>query len=506
MSSRFVRLNHRQWENTVRDLLRLDAPLGLSSTFVAEPLRGNFDTNGGILTVSQDLSRDYQNAAEKIAEKVAREPALLARLAPDDGSEGRAQRFIESFGKRAFRRPLSADEISGAEALFAKGAELIDSGDAFADGVELVVSYFLQSPNFVYRTELSDSASGNKVWLNSYEVASRLSYALTSSMPDDDLFGAADRNELINSKTLREQATRLVGSSAAHDTVSTFHNQLLKMAQYDAISKNADNYPEFQGASGDLKQETLRFVDDVVFAQNRGFEELMSAPYTFANARVAGMYGLDAAALGLGDDFRRVELDPSQRAGLLTQIGFLASFGENSLPNSILRGVFVARRVLCVDLPRPDKVPMLPPIEPGGTNRTRIVNITKDQPCASCHANLINPLGFGLEKLSGVGVYREAEDSGQPIDATGTYKFDGEDVSYDGAVEMAQAIAVSQDAHDCYARHWVEYLYGRDVDMTLDADTSLVEQAGALSRHDASLQKLLVELVSTESFVTRMPN
>jgi hypothetical protein len=503
-SSRFVRLNHRQWENTVRDLLRLPEALGLSSAFVAEPLRGNFDTNGGILTVSQDLSRDYQNAAEKIAEMVARDPAMLGRLAPDDGSDERAQHFIASFGQRAFRRPLTADELTRVHGLFAKGPELIDSGDDFADGIEMVVSYFLQSPNFVYRAELSDAASGSgEVWLNSYEVASRLSYALTGSMPDDDLFAAAGRDELINSRSVREQATRLVASSAAHETVSQFHSQLLAMGHYDAISKNPEKYPAFQGAARDLKAETLGFVDHVVFEQNLGLEELMSAPYTYANARIAGMYGLDAAALGLGDEFVRVELDPSQRAGLLTQIGFLSAFGEGSLPNSILRGVFVARRVLCVELPQPDKVPMLPPIEPGGTNRTRITNLTETQPCASCHANLINPLGFGLEKLSGVGIYREAEDSGQPIDATGDYAFDGKKTNYDGAVEMVQRVAASQQAHDCYARHWVEYLYGRDVNMATPADSSLVQQAGALSRHDASLQKLLVELVSTEAFVTR---
>jgi hypothetical protein len=502
-SSRFVRLNHRQWENTVRDLLRLAEPLGLSSTFVAEPLRGNFDTNGGVLTVSQDQSRDYQSAAEKIAEKVARDPALLAMLAPDDGSGQRAEQFIESFGQRAFRRPLSEDEIAGAMGLFDKGTELIDSGDAFADGVELVVSYFMQSPNFIYRSELSEAISGNKIWLSSYEVASRLSYALTGSMPDDELFASASANELINSKSVREQASRLIASQSAHGTVSDFHGQLLAMGQYDTISKDGEEHPEFEDAAADLKKETLSFVEDVVFAQDLGFEEMMSAPYTFANARVADMYGLDVAALGLGDEFVRVELDPSQRAGLLTQIGFLSAFGEETVPNSILRGVFVARRVLCVDLPTPDEVPMLPPIEPGGTNRERIVNITENQPCASCHANLINPLGFGLEKLSGIGEYREFEENGQPIDATGTYAFDGKDVSYDGAVEMAQATATSQQAHDCYARRWVEYLYGRDLNLGSRADSSLVQQAGEVSRHDPSLQKLLVELVSTEAFVTR---
>jgi hypothetical protein len=242
----------------------------------------------------------------------------------------------------------------------------------------------------------------------------------------------------------------------------------------------------------------------VVFEQERGLPELLTAPYTFANARIAEIYGIDLPRAG-ADEFVRVDLDPAERAGLLTQVGFLASNGEGTTPNIIMRGVHVARKILCMDLPAPPaNVPPLPPLAVTSTNRQRVEELTKNAPCNGCHTTIINPLGYALEKLDGVGRYR-TEENGQAIDASSSYLLDGEMVSFDGAVELSARIAASQQAHDCYSRHWVEYLYGREVDMGTDADRSLVEQAGSLSSSDASVRELIVNLVATDAFVTRVP-
>ena len=506
-ATRFVRLSHRQWENTVRDLLRLPEPLGLSRAFVAEPLRGTFDTNGSILTVSQDMSRDYQLAAEKVANLVARDRERLAALAPEGSDPAtRARDFVASFGLRAFRRPLGEPELSAALDLFEKGPELVASGDDFADGVELVVSYLLQAPSFLYRAELSsEPSSDGKIALGGYELATRLSYALTNSMPDDALFAAAAADELRDASKMREHARRLLALPGARETVTDFHAQLLHIRDFEHVSRNGDEYPGFgEGIGPDLTREALTFVEDVVFAQGLGLEELLTAPYTFANARIAGLYGLPAQAGAGADAFVRVELDPTQRAGLLTQLGFLSSLAEGSTPNIIMRGVNVARRLLCVDLPPPpNMIPMLPAIAPDGTNRERVQELTGNAPCSSCHTNLINPLGFALETLDGVGRHRTSEANGRPIDAASSYTLDGKTVTFDGPVQLAQRMAESVQAHDCYARHWVEYLYGRELTMKDRAERSLVKQAGAVSHNVPSLQNLLVELVTTEAFTTR---
>jgi hypothetical protein len=477
---------------------------------VAEPLRGTFDTNGSILTVSQDMSRDYQLAAEKVANLVARDPERLATLAPDAGADpaARARSFVASFGLRAFRRPLGEQELSSALGLFSKGAELVDSGDDFADGVELVVSYFLQSPSFLYRAELSDSvASEGKIPLSGYELATRLSYGLTNSMPDDALFAAAAADELHDLGKVREHARRLLELPAARETVSDFHAQLLHMRDFEHVSRNTDEFPGFgEGIGKDLQAEALTFVENVVFAQGLGLNELLTAPYTFANARIAGLYGASLPPGSAGDAFVRVELDATQRAGLLTQLGFVTSLAEGTTPNIIMRGVNVARRLLCVGLPPPpNMIPMLPAIAPDGTNRERVEELTGGAPCSSCHTHLINPLGFALETLDGVGRFRTSEANGRPIDASSSYTLDGKTVSFNGPVQLAGHMAQSLQAHDCYARRWVEYLYGRDVTMKDPAERFLVKQAGAISHNLPSLQNLLVELVSTEAFTTRTP-
>jgi hypothetical protein len=502
-STRFVRLNHVQYENTVRDVLRLSAPLGLSDAFVAEPLRSTFDTNGAILTVAPDLRLDYQTAAESLGGTVAHDPTLLAQVAPANAdAAARAKAFIESFGLRVYRRPLAADEVTRYQALFDQGPTLIGSGDNFADGVELVVGAFFQSPHFLYRSELSSAVVNGKILLNDYEIASRLSYGLTNTMPDDLLFTAAANKQLALRDGLVAEAKRLLATPAAELMVENFHEQLFVMREYDTISKNQTKFPQFvEGIAEDLTQEALAFVQHVVFEQQAGMSELMTAPYTFANARVRAVYGLPPAT-GDQNAFLKVDLDPAQRAGMLTQPGFLAAHGEQDTPNLIMRGVHIAKRLLCLDIPPPDVVPALPPLAAGSTNRQRVEELTKGAACSGCHTQIINPLGSAFESLDGVGKFRTTENN-LPVDSSGSYSLDGETFSYTGPVELIKEMAASYQMHACYSRNWVEYLYGRSVDKTADAD--LINQAGRLSRTTESVQDLITNLVATEAFTSRMP-
>jgi hypothetical protein len=500
-------LNHQQWENTVRDLLRLPAPLGLSSSFVAEPLRSSFNTNGGILTVSPDLWSDYQTAAEALAKKVAHDPGLLAAITPAAPTDpaGKATAFIQTFGLRAFRRPMTDAEVTRYLGLFNKGAALFGTGDAFADGAELVLSVFFQSPHFLYRTETSSTVVAGKIRLNDYEIASRLSYSLTNTMPDDALLAAAFDKKLQTREGVIAHARRLLSTPAAEQTVADFHDQLLRLGEFDAIKKEAPLLP--QGSGIELKEETLTFIKDVVLTQNRGLMELLTAPYTFANSRVANLYGLSAttAPAGQPDPFIRVELNPAQRAGFLTQVGFLAANAEGQTPNSIMRGVHIAKDVLCLDLPTPpNNIPPLPAIAPNSTNRQRIETLTKDAPCSSCHTTVINPLGFAFENLDGFGAYR-TEEGGQTIDASGRYTLDDRELAFTGAVDLVKAMAQSTQAHDCYSRHWIEYLYGRDLDMNNGADRNLMGQAGIRSKGNMPITELILNVVATDAFLTRQP-
>lgn len=504
-SIRLYRLNHAQYERTVRDLLRLDEDLGISELFVAEPLITTFDTDATLLTVSADLRRDYERAAETIAQLlVDDESVLVSALGQEIVDTEDAEGFVSSLGERAYRRPLTNEENTTLLTLFSRAPELIDSGDDFLDGVLLTTSYLLQSPHFLYRGELSTEIQDGRIPLNPYEVASKISYALLGSMPDDELFEAAKSGGLSDEAGVRAEARRLLSTEKAADIVAEFHYQLLEMREYSAISKNTDAYPLFgEGVAEDLVEESLSFVRHVVFDLNLGLKELLTAPYTFANERIAGLYGLAAPATQDGE-FGLLELPPDERAGLLTQIGFLATHGEGSTPNSILRGVNIAHNVLCVDLPPPpDDVPALSEAV-GATNRERIEDLTKDPGCASCHGAFINPLGFAFEGLDGVGAARDL-DGGLPVNAASSYKLDGETISFDGPVDLMGTFAESAQAHDCYARHWAQFLYGREIDPRDDADEALIIQGGWLSQSDASVEDLIVELLVTDAFLTRTP-
>jgi hypothetical protein len=513
-SSRLVRLSHRQWANTVGDLLRLGAPAAQAGDFLAESVRTSFDNNGSALDVPPELWQDYEKAAEAVATQVARDPKRLATLMPAGApadQAGRARAFIESFGQRAYRRPLTDVEIGRYLTLFNQGPALIGSADGFADGIELVVTLLLQSPHFLYRTELSSQAAGGKVALSDYEIASRLSYGLANTMPDDALFAAAAARRLHTREDLLPHAERLLASPAGQATLRDFHEQLFHTGRYSDTRRDPTRYPAFKpGLGDDMREEAFSFVKDVVMGQGKGLRELLTAPYSFVNSRLAPLYGLDVPAprAGQPDPLLRMNLDRTQRAGLFTQVGFLSSSDNatDSVPRPIMRGKHINLDVLCAELPAPPNVPPLPAQTGAKTNRQLIESFT-EQPgtiCQQCHGVLLNPLGFAFEHYDPVGRWRDT-DNGIAVDAKDKYTFAEGERSFDGAVELMGIVAGGQQAHDCYSRRLLEYLYGREVDASAAGDAALVRELGRRSHGDASIKAMVLDLVSTDAFLTRLP-
>jgi hypothetical protein len=510
-SSRFVRLSHRQWENTTRALLRLPADSGLSREFLSEPIRSSFDNNGSILQVSSNLWLDYQKAAESLGAQAGKTPTLwTAFLGGAAATAASARKFVEGFGLRAYRRPLTAAEAEQYTTLFSQGATLVGSGNAFGDGVEVVVTAFLQSPHFLYRTELGGGVVNGRVPLTDHEVASRLSYGLVNSMPDEPLLAAAGKGEVRTREGVLVHARRLLESEAGKATLDDFHTQMLELTPFEEIRKDTAVNPLWKtGMGAEMKQETLTFVRDVVFAQDKGVGELLSAPYTFINSRLAPLYGLPARTPTAGDPFIRTELDPTQRAGLYTQLGFLALNATDRQPRSIMRGVHLNLDALCVQLPTPPDVPPETPSDVGKTNRQLLEAFTEapGSICQSCHGSLINPLGFAFEGFDGIGRTRTT-DNGQPVNAAGKYAFSEGERTFDGAADLMKVISTSRQAHDCYAEHLFEYLYGRErarEGAAGAADGALVSEVGRRSAGKVSVKSMVLDLVSTDAFLTRLP-
>lgn len=500
----FPRLTHSQWENSVQDLLRLDAQPELSGAFEPDTRIGFFDNNARALRVSSDLWEDYQGAAEALAEAVTTDSVALARLLPSDLPTDpieRTRAAVRDLGRRAYRRTFTDEEVDAHVALFEQGAAHFPEMSSFDSGVRMLLEALLQSPHFVYRMELGRGRNGDAVQLNDFEIASRLSYMIWNTMPDETLLDEAERGALRTQDQVGAQAARLLDDPRGQAMLERFHAQLFNWDLYKNLSKDPAEFPLYYDQVGDdMYEEARRFVEHVVLEEQGDLVELLTAPYTFVNADLAGIYGFTDS---FDESFSQASFNPTaqpQRGGLLTQLGFLASHG--GLTGSVHRGVFINHRVLCTALPPPPDA--LPPIPADSgmamTSRERIEMHTGPGTCgASCHGTFINPVGFAFESFDGLGQYR-TEEMGLPIDASATFDFADGPVEFDGAAEFNDAIANRVQTHDCYTKHWVEYALGRDA---AGSDLDLIQELGDGSLDGLSIRKLIIALVQSEAFRVR---
>jgi hypothetical protein len=501
-AARVVRLTHDQWENTVRDLFYLaDAP-GLSASFPTDPKTGGFifDNNAGALSVDDTLWDGYRVAAASVVELVMANPGVLAKILPPEGGgdAARARTFIEQFGRRAYRRPLSAAEVDAHLAVFQSAPPLYSGTAAFEAGVALVLSAFLQSPYFVYRVELSKQAVGDQIPLDDWEIAARLSYTLFDSMPDELLFAAAAAGELSTAKGVEAAARRMLDDPRASQAVVRFHAAVLDVWKYATKDPDRNQFPEIPGALFDYAQKETELFVEHVFSQGGSYAELLTSNKSYVNAELAELYGLSGSH---GSEFQQATLDPTQRSGIFTQIGFLAVNATSADPDPIHRGAFLVKRIACLSVAAPpDDIPPLPDAN-GKTNRETVEAHTEmpGTECAGCHSTYINPYGFPFENYDVFGRWRD-QDNGQPIDATSAPLIDGENRPVANAVELLGTLAASQSVHDCYAKHWVEFGFGR---AKAPEDSALLETLGKLSRQGGSVKDLIATLVTNRAFVNR---
>jgi hypothetical protein len=317
-------------------------------------------------------------------------------------------------------------------------------------------------------------------------------------MPDPALFAAAASSGLQMAQDVSDQANRILsqgGGGAGH----IFHNQLYGFDDYPQIAKDSTALPQFNaGVALSMQQEALLFVDDV-FQSGGSLNDLLNAPYTFVDANLAPLYGLKAP---MGPGFTRVQLDPTQRAGLLTRVGFLTEFADSYESDIIHRGVYISLRVLCIDLPPPplSNFPPLPTNVP--TNRDRVEELTGKGTCgASCHGQWIDPAGNAFEHYDELGRYRTMDD-GYPVNSADSFPFTDGTQSYNDAIGFSRDASQSLQTHTCYAQNWFSYLQGRPLQ---SGDAPLVNWLAQASKQGLSIKDLLKAVVENDSFLTRLP-
>jgi Protein of unknown function (DUF1592)/Protein of unknown function (DUF1588)/Protein of unknown function (DUF1587)/Protein of unknown function (DUF1595)/Protein of unknown function (DUF1585) len=392
------RLTNSQYNNTVRDLLHNS--LSPANAFPPEDFVNGFKNQYEALPVSPILTEAYGLTAEKLAADAFLRGdfhgLIPCRPASDKDAVCR-ERFIQSFGRRAFRRPLEPEEV-------ARYTTVFRSETTFLKGAQVVIEAMLQSPNFIFWMEQTP----NPKW-KPYATASLLSYFLWNTTPDDILLDAAAQGKLASTEDVARMARRMLDDPRAKDGLDEFSSQWLRFDRAIEASRERRTYPLFnRELTVAMTEEAKRFVGDLVW-NDRNFMQVFTADYGFPNSDLAAIYKVSPPM----HDYDRVTFSPeSERAGLLGQALFLTltSKPDDTAPTG--RGLFVREQFLCqqVPPPPPNVDTNLPAVDESRplTNRERLAAHTGNKVCAGCH-NLTDQIGFGLEKFDAIGMRREQQ-------------------------------------------------------------------------------------------------
>jgi hypothetical protein len=466
------RLNRAEYGSTVRDLLGID--VAVARDLPEDATSEGFDNQGDVLFVDPELAQILARSTDRVLEVLLVDPAALERLGL--GSDPSFEEAFAAWLERAFRRPPTTDELQARMALWRES------------GLHAVLSSVLLSPHFLFRVE--EDREEESPWpVSSWELASRLSYFLWGTMPDEALFERARDGSLLDPEVLDRELTRLLDHPRARALGERFAVRWLGVAQ---VATQAVDVRRFSGVSDALKrsmvEETVLFFEDLV-RRDASLLELLDSKHTFLNAALAAHYGVEGVK---GERMRRVELSDRRRGGVLTQGSVLTATSQPLRTSPVVRGAWVLDRLLASPPPPPPpNAGVLPPDdrqEDGLNLRQRLERHRADAVCASCH-DRIDPIGFALEHYDGVGRWRDADHLG-PIDARATLP-DGREV--DGVIGLKDALlARPGDLGRAVTEALLVYALGRALE---PRDALLVEEIVAELRSDGWRARTLVRSV-----------
>jgi hypothetical protein len=458
------RLNRNQYGRTIKDLL--GTTLSPQFTFPDDELVHGFDTIGATLRVSPEHMEQYLGASEVLIDELFARPAtdpLRTRYLSCDPASGADcwRTSLTTFATKAWRRPVLATEIDRFVTLVTTEAADLAPDVALKSGMRAV----LLSPYFMYRIELDPSVEdATPHALGAYEVATRLSYFLWGTMPDDALFAAAASQALLDEAGLIQELGRMLSDvTRAQALVDEFGAQWLNVYKVRGVAPDGVVYPSFDDPLREaMVSETQLLLDDV-FKSEQPISGLLTAQYSFVNARLAQHYGLPNVT---GDGFQRVELAGSVRRGILTHGSFLAGTSNPTRTSPVKRGKHVLERMLCSPPPDPPGDIDLNIDEGSGLENLSVRDrLAKHQEkgagCAGCHV-MMDAIGLGLENFDGIGSYRTSDEYGA-INATGELPAaDGSgNVSFDGAVQLADILAGDERLVTCLTEKMLTFGLGR---------------------------------------------
>jgi len=491
------RLTRSELDNSVRVLLGVEAEAALNVT--PDEKMGPFYSNA-VAPVDELAVEQYQELATRVAAVAAPNAPALAGC--DLAQAACAETFIQTFGRRAYRRPLEGTEATALLALFELGKTAGGATKAF----QTVIEALLQSPFFLYHDDTYVRSPGGvrhpsaaPLALDDYALAARLSYFLQGTSPDDELMNLAGQGKLENAAELQAQAARLLASDPASEMLGQFHRQWLGVGDLPDVDRDASKFPAFGPDLVAAAFDETKLFASYVFRQGDGrLGTLLTSNLAFPRGPLFQVYAAAEPA-----DFQpgtSVTLDPGQRAGLLTQSAFLMRHAHADQTSPVHRGILIRENLLCGKIipPPPTVVVTLPPVDAATTTRQRFAQHVADPACGACHKDL-DPLGLGFENYDAVGAYRTMDGLGA-VDASGAFTNVRPDLEgpFVGAVQMAQALAQSSEVADCVSRQWFRFALGR-VESFDDACTIEAVQS-SFETSSKNVPELIAQLVTSTAF------
>ncbi len=407
-----------------------------------------------------------------------------------------AHRILAAMAHRAYRRPATSHEVDGLVQFVSMAQK---QGDSFEQGIQLGLEAVLVSPHFLFRIE-HDSKPTDPAAVHSIgdlELASRLSYFLWSSMPDDELLAAAEKKTLRKPGVLEAQVRRMLADPKSRALVDNFAGQWLQIRNLDTVKPDPERFPGFDGELREAMRQETRLFFEAVVQEDRSILDFIDGKFTYLNARLARHYGIPGVE---GDQFRRVELTGDQRSGILTQASVLTVSSYPTRTSPILRGKWILENILNAPPPPPPPgVPNLNEEAVGttGTLRQQLEKHRSDQSCAVCHAKL-DPLGFGLENYDAIGAWRTM-DGKFPVDAAGTLP---SGKSFQTPAELKTILKGDREAFtQCLTEKMLTYALGRGLERYDKNAVKSIEEG--VSAGDYKFSRLILEIVNSMPFQMR---